>query len=82
MSSSRASKPPSTRTQASRGPATIVGEHVEVLHVSQANGRRELIATRQRAGRRYDIALLDIDIHADAPTSRLLAAYRRWLLAG
>ena len=60
-------------------PGTIVGEQVEVLHVGQGNGRRELIATCQRAGRQYDIALLDIDIHADPATSRLVAAYRRWL---
>ena len=60
-------------------PGTIIGEEVEILHVSQGNGRRELIATCQRAGRRYDIALLDIDIHADPATTRLLAAYRRWL---
>lgn len=60
-------------------PGTIAGEEVEVLHVGQSNGRRELIATCKRAGRRYDIALLDIDIHADPATSRLLAAYRRWL---
>ena len=59
-------------------PGTIIGEQVEVLHVGQGNGRRELIATCQRAGRQYDIALLDIDIHADPATSRLLAAYRRW----
>jgi hypothetical protein len=60
-------------------PGTIAGEEVEILHVGQGNSRRELIATCQRAGRQYDIALLDIDIHADPPTSRLLAAYRRWL---
>jgi hypothetical protein len=60
-------------------PGTIVGEEVEILHVGQSNGRRQLIATCQRAGRQYDIALLDIDIHVDPATSRLLAAYRRWL---
>jgi hypothetical protein len=43
----------------------IVGEQIEILHVGQSDGRRELIATCQRAGRQNDIALLDIDIHAD-----------------
>jgi Calcium binding len=58
---------------------TVVGEEVEVLSVSRGDNRRELIATCQRSGRQYDIALLDIDIHADPTTARLLAAYRRWL---
>ena len=44
----------------------------------RANNRRELIATCQRNGRRYDIALLDIGLNADPETSRLIAAYRRW----
>jgi hypothetical protein len=59
-------------------PGTVVGEHVEVLHVGRGDGRRELIATSQRAGTRYEIALLDVDIDADPDTSRLVAAYRRW----
>jgi hypothetical protein len=59
-------------------PGTVIGEELEVLQVGQADGRRELIATCKRNGRRYDIALLDIDIHADPATSRLLAAYHRW----
>jgi hypothetical protein len=57
---------------------TVIGEEVEVLHVGQGDGRRELLATCQRNGRRYEIALLDIDIDTDPTTSRLLAAYRRW----
>jgi hypothetical protein len=60
-------------------PGTVVGEEVQVLSVSRGDNRRELIAACQRAGRQYDIALLDIDIHADPTTARLLAAYRRWL---
>jgi hypothetical protein len=60
-------------------PGTVVGEQVQVLRVGLANNRRELIATCQRNGRRYEIALLDIDINADPGTSRLIAAYRRWL---
>ncbi|MCA1699970.1 MAG: hypothetical protein LC790_14140 [Actinobacteria bacterium] len=57
---------------------TLIGETVEVLHVGQANGRHELIATCQRHKHRYDIALLDIELDADPTTSRLIAAYRRW----
>lgn len=59
-------------------PGTVVGEPVEVLSVGVAD-RPELIATCTHDGRRYEIALLDINIDADQPTSRLLAAYRRWL---
>ena len=58
---------------------TVVGEEVEVLSVSIGDHRHELIATCERAGRRYDVALMDIDLRADPATSRLLAAYRRWL---
>lgn len=57
----------------------VVGEEVEVLSVAIKDNRRELIATCKHGGRRYDIALLDVDLRADAATSRLLAAYRRWL---
>jgi uncharacterized small protein (DUF1192 family) len=60
-------------------PGSVIGEDIEVLSVRTANNRRELIATCTHAGHRYEIALLDINIHADPPTSRLLAAYRRWL---
>ena len=58
--------------------ATILGEDVEILSVSTSNGRQEPIANCQRAGRRHQIALLDINIDADQPASRLLAAYRHW----
>jgi hypothetical protein len=60
-------------------PATVIGENVEVLSVNASNSRRELIASCQRAGLRHEIALLDVNIHADPPTSRLLAAYRHWV---
>jgi hypothetical protein len=60
-------------------PATIIGEMVEVLHIAQGNGRRELIATCQRNGLRYEISVLDLNIQADPATSRLIAAYRRWI---
>jgi hypothetical protein len=60
-------------------PGIVIGEDVEVLSVTIRDNRRELIATCQRGGRRYELALLDIDLHADPATSRLLAAYRRWL---
>lgn len=57
-------------------PGRAIGQSVEVLSVSQANGRCELIATCSRDGHRHQVALLDID--ADPATSRLIAAYRRW----
>jgi uncharacterized small protein (DUF1192 family) len=58
---------------------TVIGEEVEVLSVSRGDNRNELIVTCQRDGHRYEVALLDIDITADATTSRLVAAYRRWI---
>jgi hypothetical protein len=58
---------------------TVIGEHVEVLSIGQANGRRELIATCKRADQCHQVALLDTTIKADADVSRLIAAYRRWL---
>jgi hypothetical protein len=61
--------------------ATVIGEHVEVISIGLRDGRRELIATCERNGRRHDIALLDLTIDADTALSRLLAAYRRWLAA-
>ena len=60
-------------------PAVVVGQEIEVLSVGTSDGRRELIATCQRAGHHHHIALLDLNIHPDQPTARLLAAYRRWL---
>lgn len=50
-----------------------------MLSVGMSNGRRELIATCERAGRRHAVALLDIDLRGDPTTTRLLAAYRRWV---
>jgi len=58
---------------------TVIGEEVEVLSVAIEDNRRELIATCKRGRHRYHVALLDIDLRADAVTSRLVAAYRRWL---
>lgn len=59
---------------------TVAGEEVQILAVSRAdNNRHELIATCQRGGRTYEIALLDIDLEADPDTARLIAAYRRWI---
>jgi hypothetical protein len=60
-------------------PGTVVGEEVEVLSVAIKDNRRELIASCKRNGHRYDIALLDVDLRPDPATSRLVAAYRRWL---
>ena len=60
-------------------PGTVLDREVQVLSVSRADNRHELIATCQRHGRRYEIALLDINLNADPDTSRLITAYRRWL---
>jgi hypothetical protein len=57
---------------------TVIGEEVTVLSVGTKNGRRELLATCEHHGRRYELALLDINIHADPATERLVAAYRYW----
>ncbi|HEY5343638.1 MAG TPA: calcium-binding protein [Solirubrobacteraceae bacterium] len=59
-------------------PATVIGEEVQALSVSRSNNRHELIATCQRNDRRYEIALLDVDLDADPQTSLLIAAYRHW----
>jgi len=58
---------------------TVVGHEVEVLSVSIHNGRRELIARCRHGGRRYDVALLDVDCSGDFEFDRILAAYRQWL---
>ena len=59
-------------------PGTVIGEDVQVLSVATQNGRRELVADCERGGRKYQIALLDIELNADPATERLLAAYRWW----
>jgi hypothetical protein len=38
-----------------------------------------LIAACQRNSHRYEIALLDVDLDTNPQTSRLIAAYRRWI---
>jgi hypothetical protein len=58
---------------------TVIGEDVQVLSVARQNGRRELVATCERGGREFQIALLDVEIKADPGTERLLAAYRWWV---
>jgi hypothetical protein len=60
-------------------PGTVIGEDIQVLHVGRGDGRHELTATCERTGKRYEIALLDINLNADQTTSRLIAAYRRWI---
>jgi len=57
---------------------TVVGEDVQVISVGRGDGRRELVATCERAGRRYHVALLDIELR-EADATLLVAAYRRWL---
>lgn len=59
-------------------PGAVIGVEVDVLSVGLLRGRRELIARCERAGRRYEVALLDVVIDADPVTARLLAAYRHW----
>ena len=59
-------------------PGTVIGEDVQVLCVARQDGRRELVADCERGGRKYQIALLDVELTADPATKRLLAAYRRW----
>jgi hypothetical protein len=59
-------------------PGTVIGEQVTVLYVATKNGRRELLATCEHHGRRYELALLDIELHTDPATERLVAAYRHW----
>jgi hypothetical protein len=58
---------------------TVIGEDVVVLSVSRGDRRAELVATCRRGGRDYEVALLDVEIDADVTTSRLIAAYRRWI---
>jgi hypothetical protein len=50
-------------------PGTIIGEDIAVQSVSTSDNRRELIAACQRGGQRYEVALLDIELHADPTTS-------------
>ena len=59
-------------------PGRVVGEEVDVRSVSVGDGRRELVATCERAGRRHQIALLDVEM-SDAEAVLVVAAYRRWL---
>jgi Calcium binding len=59
-------------------PGTVIGEEVTILSVATKNGRRELLATCEHHGRRYELALLDVDLHSDPATERLVAAYRYW----
>jgi hypothetical protein len=59
-------------------PGTVIGHDIEVLSVATTNNRAELIATIRHAGKRYKIALLDIELNADPTTTRLLAAYHHW----
>jgi hypothetical protein len=49
------------------------------VSVSTNDNRREPMAACHRGEQRYEVALLDIELHADPTTSRLLAAYRRWV---
>ena len=59
-------------------PGSVIGEEVQVLSVARQHGRGELVATCERDGRKYKIALLDVELEADPATERLVAAYRWW----
>jgi hypothetical protein len=37
-----------------------------------------VVATCEHHGRRYQLALLDIELHTDPAIERLVAAYRHW----
>ncbi|MGO9659279.1 MAG: calcium-binding protein [Acidimicrobiales bacterium] len=58
---------------------TVIGEDVEVLSLAADDDRGELVATCRRAGRRYKVALREIDLRSGPDTLRLVAAYKRWL---
>ncbi|MDQ6728234.1 MAG: hypothetical protein M3066_19045 [Actinomycetota bacterium] len=49
---------------------TVVGEDVQVLSIGLADGRRELIATCDRAGQQYRVAVLDVDLVGDGNAVR------------
>jgi hypothetical protein len=55
-----------------------IGEEVRLISVGMADGRRELMATFEHKGSRYQMALLDIELNEDPTTKTLVAAYRRW----
>jgi hypothetical protein len=59
-------------------PGRAIGEKVSVISIGVANGRRELMATCERNGHRYQMALLDIELNGDPTIKTLVAAYRRW----
>ena len=58
---------------------TVIGEDVEVLSLAADDDRGELVASCRRAGRRYQVALQEVDLRCDPDTLRLVAAYKRWL---
>ena len=58
---------------------TVIGQEVRVWSVTVPNGRRELVARCEHHGRRYDLALLDVEDTGDGAFDRILAAYRKWL---
>jgi hypothetical protein len=57
---------------------TVIGHDVDVLAVRWSTDRRELVAECAHGGRRYEVALLDVEPLADPATVRLVEAYRRW----
>lgn len=60
-------------------PGTVIGEVVEVLSLTTDEDRVELVATCRRAGRRYKVALHEVDLRSGTEVLQLFAAYKRWL---
>jgi hypothetical protein len=60
--------------------AMVIGEVLEVLHISyDGDERRGLLARCRRNGQEYPLSLLDLAFPGDSEAARLVAAYRRWL---
>ena len=58
---------------------TVIGEDVEVLSLTTDEDRLELVATCGRGGRRYKVALHEVELRSGPETLQLFAAYKRWL---
>jgi hypothetical protein len=62
-------------------PASVVGQHVELLSIHEAGQLLGLRARCRREGRTHEVALVDVTLEApvDPELDLTLAAYRRWL---
>ncbi len=62
--------------------AWVLGEAVEVIGLDekQSSERRGVVAKVHKGGRRYTVALADVEaMQKDTETAEWLAAYRYWL---